>query len=130
MSSVKLCRFVQIVTSDSRHSISLSFRVSQRALQSNLQAIRATSLLDPAFQASPGSYAPQVHASYLCPPLKRWSTRWGSFSLTTLQWIGMARPDKIVHLTSVVLTSKWQVTIPEEMRKEVPSLAMGQRLRW
>jgi bifunctional DNA-binding transcriptional regulator/antitoxin component of YhaV-PrlF toxin-antitoxin module len=33
-------------------------------------------------------------------------------------------------MTSVVITSKWQVTIPEEIRKEVPSLAIGQRLRW
>lgn len=33
-------------------------------------------------------------------------------------------------MTSVVITSKWQVTIPEEIRKEVPSLEIGQRLRW
>lgn len=33
-------------------------------------------------------------------------------------------------MTSVVITSKWQVTIPEEIRKEVPSLVVGQRLRW
>ncbi len=33
-------------------------------------------------------------------------------------------------MTSVVITSKWQVTIPEEIRKEMPSLAIGQRLRW
>ena len=33
-------------------------------------------------------------------------------------------------MTSVVITSKWQVTIPEEIRKELPSLEIGQRLRW
>lgn len=33
-------------------------------------------------------------------------------------------------MTSVVITSKWQVTIPEEIRKEVPNLVVGQRLRW
>ena len=33
-------------------------------------------------------------------------------------------------MTSVVITSKWQVTIPEEIRKEVPNLEIGQRLRW
>ena len=33
-------------------------------------------------------------------------------------------------MTSVIITSKWQVTIPEEIRKEVPSLEIGQRLRW
>ena len=33
-------------------------------------------------------------------------------------------------MTSVVITSKWQVTIPEEIRREVPSLEIGQRLRW
>lgn len=36
----------------------------------------------------------------------------------------------MARMTSVVITSKWQVTIPEEIRKEVPSLAIGQRLRW
>ena len=35
-----------------------------------------------------------------------------------------------MDMTSVVITSKWQVTIPEEIRKEVPSLEIGQRLRW
>ena len=33
-------------------------------------------------------------------------------------------------MTSVTITSKWQVTIPEEIRKEVPELEIGQRLRW
>jgi bifunctional DNA-binding transcriptional regulator/antitoxin component of YhaV-PrlF toxin-antitoxin module len=36
----------------------------------------------------------------------------------------------IASMTSVVITSKWQVTIPEAIRKELPSLAIGQRLRW
>ncbi len=36
----------------------------------------------------------------------------------------------LVCMTSVIITSKWQVTIPEEIRKEVPSLEIGQRLRW
>ncbi len=36
----------------------------------------------------------------------------------------------LTSMTSVVITSKWQVTIPEEIRKEVPSLEIGQRLRW
>ena len=43
------------------------------------------------------------------------------------------RPERYgtnVAMTSVVITSKWQVTIPEEIRKEVPSLEIGQRLRW
>lgn len=35
-----------------------------------------------------------------------------------------------MSMTSVVITSKWQVTSPEGVRKEVPSLAIGQRLRW
>ena len=34
------------------------------------------------------------------------------------------------NMTSVLITSKWQVTIPEEIRKEVPALEIGQRLRW
>ena len=33
-------------------------------------------------------------------------------------------------MTSTTITSKWQVTIPEEIRKEVPSLQTGQRIRW
>jgi bifunctional DNA-binding transcriptional regulator/antitoxin component of YhaV-PrlF toxin-antitoxin module len=33
-------------------------------------------------------------------------------------------------MTSVTITSKWQVTIPEEIRKELPALQVGQRLRW
>ena len=36
----------------------------------------------------------------------------------------------LLNMTSVIITSKWQVTIPEEIRKEVPSLEIGQRLRW
>ena len=33
-------------------------------------------------------------------------------------------------MNSVTITSKWQVTIPEQIRKEVPALQIGQRLRW
>lgn len=33
-------------------------------------------------------------------------------------------------MISGVITSKWQVTIPEEIRKELPTLEVGQRLRW
>lgn len=33
-------------------------------------------------------------------------------------------------MTSVVITSKSQVTIPEEIQREMPSLEIGQRLRW
>lgn len=36
----------------------------------------------------------------------------------------------IVIMRSVVISSKWQVTIPEEIRKEGLSLAVGQRLGW
>ncbi|MEO8425507.1 MAG: hypothetical protein ABI651_00195 [Verrucomicrobiota bacterium] len=28
------------------------------------------------------------------------------------------------------ITAKWQVTIPEEIRKGIPSLQVGQRIRW
>ena len=33
-------------------------------------------------------------------------------------------------MTSTTITTKWQVTIPEEIRKEIPSLQIGQRIRW
>lgn len=44
--------------------------------------------------------------------------------------VRMVRPGTIIPTTSGVIASKWQVTIPEEIRKEVPSVAIGQRLRW
>lgn len=33
-------------------------------------------------------------------------------------------------MKSGVISSKWQVTIPGAIRKQMPTLASGQRLRW
>lgn len=75
MSSVYLCRFVRVVTSDSCPSSFRSIRVVQKALRSFLFAIRATSPIQPALQASHGSYDQSVYAGYVCRTLKSATNR-------------------------------------------------------
>ena len=35
-----------------------------------------------------------------------------------------------MSMTSTTITTKWQVTIPGDIRKELSSLQIGQRIRW